>query len=77
MFVRHGLILAAIGVAIGLAAATGTMRLISSLLFQVNPIDPVTYGLVALALIAATLLASYVPAMRATAVDPIEALRAE
>jgi FtsX-like permease family len=77
MFVRHGLILAVIGVAIGLAAATGTMRLISSLLFQVNPIDPVTYGLVAVALIAATLLASYVPAMRATAVDPIEALRAE
>ena len=53
------------------------MRLISTLLFQVNPIDPVTYGVVAAALIAATLLASYVPAMRATAVDPIEALRAD
>jgi predicted permease len=77
MFLRHGLIVAAVGVAIGLAAATGTMRLISSLLFQVNPIDPMTYGVVALALIGATLLASYIPALRATAVDPIEALRAE
>jgi predicted permease len=77
MFVRHGLILAAIGVAIGLAAASGTTRLISSLLFQVNPIDPMTYASVALALIGATLLASYIPALRATAVDPIEALRVE
>jgi len=43
----------------------------------VNPVDPMTYGVVALALIGATLLASYIPAVRATAVDPIEALRAE
>jgi hypothetical protein len=77
MFVRHGLILAGIGVAIGLAAASGTTRLISSLLFQVNPIDPATYAVVALALIGATLLASYIPALRATTVDPIDALRAE
>jgi ABC-type antimicrobial peptide transport system permease subunit len=77
MFVRHGLILAAIGVAIGLAAASGATRLISSLLFQVNPIDPMSYASVALALIGATLLASYIPALRATAVDPIEALRVE
>ena len=77
MFVKHGLILATIGVAIGLAAASGATRLIASLLFEVNPIDPVTYGLVSLALIGATVLASYVPALRATAVDPIEALRAE
>ena len=69
--------LATVGVAIGLAAAMGTMRLISSLLFQVKPIDPMTYGVVALALIGATLLASYIPAVRATAVDPIEALRSE
>jgi putative ABC transport system permease protein len=77
MFVKHGLILAAIGVGIGLAAASGATRLIASLLFEVSPIDPVTYVVVSLALISATLLASYVPALRATAVDPIEALRAE
>ena len=52
-------------------------RLISSLLFQVNPIDPITYASVALALIGATLLASYIPARRATAVDPVDALRTE
>ena len=53
------------------------MRLISSLLFEVRPIDPLTYALVSLALIGATVLASYVPALRATRVDPIDALRAE
>jgi predicted permease len=77
MFVRHGLTLAAIGVAIGLAAALGAMRLITSLLFEVNPVDPVTYGVVSLTLMAATMLASYVPALRATAVDPMEALRSD
>jgi ABC-type lipoprotein release transport system permease subunit len=53
------------------------MRLIASLLFEVRPIDPLTYAAVSLALVAATALASYVPARRATAVDPIDALRAE
>ncbi len=77
MFVVHGLMLAGAGVAIGLVAAYGVTRLISSLLFEVNPVDPLTYGLVSLTLMAATVLASYVPALRATAVDPIEALRSE
>jgi predicted permease len=77
MFVIHGLTLAGVGVAIGLAAAFGIMRLISSLLFEVSPVDPVTYAAVSLALTAATVLASYVPALRATAVNPIDALRAE
>ena len=77
MFVAHGLMLAAAGVAIGLVAAFGAMRVISSLLFEVSPVDPLTYGMVSLTLIAATVLASYVPALRATAVDPIEALRSE
>jgi putative ABC transport system permease protein len=77
MFVRHGLTLAGIGVAIGLAAALGVMRLISSLLFEVSPVDPLTYVLVSLTLIGATMLASYLPALRATSIDPIEALRAE
>jgi predicted permease len=77
MFVLHGLTLAAIGVVIGIAAALGMMRLITSLLFAVNPVDPLTYALVSLTLAAATVLASYLPARRATSVDPINALRAE
>jgi predicted permease len=77
MFVAHGLTLAVIGVAIGLAAAFALTRLASSLLFQVSPVDPLTYVLVSLTLMGATVLASYLPALRATAVDPIEALRVE
>jgi putative ABC transport system permease protein len=77
MFVGHGLTLAGVGVAVGLTAAFGVMRLLSSLLFEVSPVDPLTYGMVSLTLIAATALASYVPALRATAVDPVDALRSE
>lgn len=77
MFVRHGLLLAGIGALIGLAGAAGLTRVMTSLLFGVPALDPVTYGLVALFLIAAAALASYVPARRATAIDPVEALRAE
>jgi len=77
MFVTHGLALAGVGVAIGLAVALSIMRLMSSLLFDVSPLDPLTYVLVSVALIAATLLACYVPALRATTVNPIDALRAE
>ena len=77
MFVRHGLLLAGIGAALGLAAAAGLTRLMSSLLFGVTALDPGTYAGVAAILIAAAALASYFPARRATAVDPIDALRAE
>jgi putative ABC transport system permease protein len=77
MFVTHGLTLAGAGVAIGLTAAFGIMRLITSLLFAVSPVDPATYAMVSLTLIAATVLASYVPALRATSVNPIDALRSE
>jgi ABC-type antimicrobial peptide transport system permease subunit len=77
MFVTHGVALAGVGVAIGLTAAFGLMRIMSSLLFEVSPVDPWTYGIVSLTLLAATVLASYVPAVRATAVDPLEALRSE
>jgi putative ABC transport system permease protein len=77
MFVTHGVALAGVGVAIGLTAAFGLMRIMSSLLFEVSHVDPWTYGLVSLALLAATVLASYVPAVRATTVDPLEALRSE
>jgi len=53
------------------------MRLMQSLLFGISPLDPVTYAAVPVVLVAATVLASYLPARRAAAVDPVEALRAE
>ena len=77
MFISQGLLLTLIGVACGLAAALALTRLMSSLLFEVKPVDPLTYLLVSAALMAAALLASYLPALRATKVDPMEALRAE
>ena len=77
MFVRDGIVLAGIGAGAGLAAAAGLTRLMKSLLFGVTPLDPVTYGAVAALLVAAAALASYVPARRATNVDPVQALRAE
>jgi ABC-type antimicrobial peptide transport system permease subunit len=77
MFVRYGLGLVAIGMACGLAAAVALTRLMGSLLFEVSPIDPITYGAVCLSLAAAAMLASYVPALRATLVNPVTALRAE
>src|SRR6266852_5990564 len=77
MFVRHGLVLTGVGVACGLIAAVLLMRLMSSLLFNVNPVDPVTYGAVSIGLAATAWLASYLPSRRAATVDPVEALRAE
>jgi ABC-type antimicrobial peptide transport system permease subunit len=77
MFVRHGLVLAGIGVACGLGAALALTRLMSGLLFEVSPVDPMTYGAVSVVLLAAALLATYVPARRATSIAPVDALRAE
>ena len=77
MFVRHGLTLTGIGVACGLVVAIIVMRLMSSLLFKVSPVDPVAYGAASLGLVATAFLASYLPSRRASAVDPVEALRAE
>jgi putative ABC transport system permease protein len=76
-FVQHGVILACVGVAIGTGAAIALTQLMSSLLFGVNPIDPVTYVVVAALLMLAAALASYVPARRASSVPPSEALAAE
>jgi ABC-type lipoprotein release transport system permease subunit len=53
------------------------MRLMSSLLFHVSPMDPITYGVVSVGLVATAFLASYLPSRRAATVDPVEALRAE
>ena len=77
MFVRHGLLLTGVGVACGLVAAVLLMRLMSSLLFNVNPVDPATYAVVSLGLVATAWLASYLPSRRAATIDPVDALRAE
>jgi ABC-type antimicrobial peptide transport system permease subunit len=77
MFVRYGLTLTGAGVIVGVAAAFALTRLMRSLLFNVSPLDPWTYAAVPLALIVAAVLASYLPARRASAVDPIGALKAE
>jgi putative ABC transport system permease protein len=77
MVVGHGAVLGAAGVAIGLGAAVGLTRLMSALLFGVRPVDPLSYGAVATALMGVVLLASYVPARRAAGVDPTEVLRWE
>jgi putative ABC transport system permease protein len=77
MFVRHGLVLAGIGAVCGLAAAFALTRLMKTLLFEVSPADPLTYLAVSAGLLAAVMLASYLPARRASRVDPVEALRAE
>jgi predicted permease len=77
MVVLDGLKLAAVGAACGLAAALGLSRLMAALLFGVRAADPATYALVALTLLSAATIASYLPARRVTKVDPVEALRAE
>ena len=77
MFVRHGLILAGIGVVCGMVAAVPLMSLMSSLLFNVKPVDPATYAVVSVGLVLTAFLASYLPSRRAAAVSPVEALRAE
>ncbi len=77
MFLRHGLVLTGIGVVCGLVAAISLTRLMSSLLFGVSPLDPLTYVAVSAVLAAAALLATYVPARKATTIEPVEALRAE
>jgi len=77
MFVRSGLALAAMGVAIGLGAAVGLMRLMKSLLFGISPLDPMTYSAAAAVLVTTAVLACYLPARRTAAVDPVDALKAE
>jgi len=77
LFVRQGLLLTSLGIAIGIVAAIAAMRLMSSLLFNVSTLDPLTYIAVTLGLLATALLASYLPSRRASSVDPVEALRAE
>jgi putative ABC transport system permease protein len=77
MFVRHGLRLTAIGVVFGVIAAIAVMRLMSTLLFNVSPVDPITYVVVCAGLVVPAWLASYLPSRRVASVDPVEALRGE
>ena len=77
MIMRQGMLLATIGLALGLAAAYGLTRLLASLLFGVKTTDPITYALVAAVLLIVSLLACYIPARRATRIDPLIALRYE
>ncbi len=72
-----GLGLAGLGVAIGLAAAAGLTRLIRSLLYGVGPVDPVLYAALAMLLLLVALLATYLPARRATRIDPASVLKQE
>jgi predicted permease len=75
MILRQGMTLAISGVAIGIAAAFLLTRLMQSLLYQVRPVDPATFVAVPVLLLAVSLVASYVPARRATNVSPLLALR--
>jgi len=77
MFVRQGLWLTGIGAACGLVVAFITMRLMSSLLFNVSPVDPLTYASITAGVVVTAYFACYLPSRRAATVDPVDALRAE
>jgi len=77
LFLRHGLCLTATGIALGIGVALMLTRVMSALLFGVGPMDPMTYVAVSGALAGVALLATYLPARRASRVDPIVALRAD
>jgi predicted permease len=77
LVLRNGMLLALVGLALGLGGALALTRLMKSLLFEVHPADPVTFIVVALGLVVVALLACYLPARRATKVNPLEALRSE
>jgi ABC-type antimicrobial peptide transport system permease subunit len=77
MVLKQGMILAMVGVAVGVLGAFALTQSLKSLLFGVTPTDPTTFGVVAAVLAAAALAACYIPARRAAKVDPLQALRAE
>ena len=77
MFVRSALVLTGVGVAVGLCAAAVLTQSMKSLLFGISPLDPVTYIAIPVVLLAAAIVASYLPARRAASIDPVVALRAD
>lgn len=77
LMVKRGVMLALIGVAAGLAASFALTRLIATMLFEVTTTDTATFAAVSVGLFLVTLIACYVPARRATRVDPLKALRYE
>ena len=77
LVIAQGLLLVALGIAIGIAASLALTRLLAALLWEVKPADPLTYTLVAAALAAVALLACYLPARRASDIEPATALRYE
>jgi predicted permease len=77
LIVKHGLVLTLIGVAIGLGCSFGLTRLISGMLFGVGSADPVSFAAVTVVLTLSALTASYIPARRASRVDPVHSLRYE
>ncbi len=76
-FLRQGFVLTLIGAAAGLVVAFAVMRLLSSILFQVSPFDPLTYTVLTALMLATAAIACYLPSRRAASVNPVDALRAE
>jgi ABC-type antimicrobial peptide transport system permease subunit len=77
LFLRQGVLLTSIGIALGIGVAALLTRVMSAFLFGVGPLDATTYAVVSAALGTAALLATYIPARRASRIDPIRALRAD
>jgi ABC-type antimicrobial peptide transport system permease subunit len=77
LIIRSGVKLVGIGLAIGFLIAGAVMRLMRGLLYGLSPTDPITFGGIGLLLIFVAVAAAYLPAWRATRIDPVEALRAE
>jgi ABC-type antimicrobial peptide transport system permease subunit len=77
LVVRHAIVMTIAGVALGAIGATALTRLLTAFLFEVRPLDPSTFAAAAAILIGVAVVASCVPARRASSVDPVVALRAE
>ena len=77
MIMREGSVMLIAGVSVGLLLAIATAKILSGILYEVSALDPVAFTVAPLVLTAAALIATWLPARRATRVDPVQALRAE